>query len=61
MGRQEGGALTHYNASIQVFARNGGSRVVWLTDFLPDEAAKVVGPMMEQGLAAMKRALDGAR
>jgi carbon monoxide dehydrogenase subunit G len=55
----EGGGLTHYNASIQVFNRNGGGLVVWLTDFLPDDAAKVVGPMMDQGLAAMKRALDG--
>ena len=57
----EGGGLTHYNASIQVFNRNGGGRVVWIADFLPDEAAKVVGPMMDQGLAAMKRALDGPR
>ena len=54
----EGGPLTHYNASVQVFAEGAGSRVVWIADFLPHEAAGVVGPMMEQGMAAMKKALD---
>ena len=51
--------LKHYNASAQVFAREaGGSRVVWTADLLPHEAAAVVGSMMEQGAAAMARALD---
>jgi carbon monoxide dehydrogenase subunit G len=54
----EGGALTHYNASAQVFSEGSGSRVVWLADFLPPGAAEIVGPMMEQGMAAMKKALD---
>jgi carbon monoxide dehydrogenase subunit G len=53
----EGGPLTHYNASVQAFAEAAGSRVVWIADFLPDQAAAVVGPMMEQGMAAMKKAL----
>jgi carbon monoxide dehydrogenase subunit G len=57
----EGGGLTHYNSSAQVFSEGAGSRVVWLTDFLPPEAAKVVGPMMEQGMSAMKQALDSLR
>ena len=56
----EGGALAHYNASVQVFADGAGSRVVWIADFLPNEAASTVGPMMEQGMAAMKKALDRA-
>jgi carbon monoxide dehydrogenase subunit G len=55
----EGGSVKHYNASVQVFSEGAGSRVVWLADFLPHEAAQVVGPMMEQGMAAMKTALDG--
>ena len=54
----EGGALAHYNASVQVFPDAAGSRVVWIADFLPHEAAAVVGPMMEQGMAAMKKKLD---
>ena len=56
----ESSALTHYNASVQVFAEAAGSRVVWIADFLPDQAAAVVGPMMEQGMAAMKQALATA-
>jgi len=54
----EGGGLAHYNASVQVFSEGAGSRVVWLADFLPHEAAQIVGPMMEQGMGAMKTALD---
>ncbi len=54
----EGGGLTHYNASCQVFPEGEGSRVVWTVDFLPHEAAATSGPMMEAGIAAMKRALD---
>ena len=51
--------LTHYNASAQVFPREaGGSRIVWTADLLPNDAAAVVGGMMEQGAAAMARALD---
>ena len=57
----EGGNLTHYNASVQVFVEGSGSRVVWLADFLPDEAASTVGGMMEQGIGAMKKALDHLR
>lgn len=56
-----GGPLTHYNASVQAFAGAAGTRVVWIADFLPHEAASVVGPMMEQGMAAMQKALDALR
>jgi hypothetical protein len=49
---------THYNASVQVFERDGGARILWTADLLPDEAAASVDPMMEQGAAAMTRALD---
>ncbi|RKH12438.1 SRPBCC family protein [Corallococcus sp. CA053C] len=55
----EGGSLTHYNGAVQVFAEGTGSRVVWTADFLPHEASAVVGPMIEAGMAAMKKALDG--
>ena len=50
--------LKHYNASVQVFPEGHGSRVVWIADFLPDEAAGMIGPMMDAGMAAMKRAMD---
>jgi hypothetical protein len=50
---------THHNASIQVFAEDGTrSRVVWIADLLPDDLAGLVGGLMEQGCAAMKRTLE---
>lgn len=54
----EAPGFTHYNASVQAFSDGTGTRVVWIADFLPDGAATAVGPMMEQGMAAMKAALD---
>jgi hypothetical protein len=54
-----GGALTHYNGSAQVFANGDGkTKVVWTADFLPHEAADIIGPMMEQGMTVMKATLD---
>jgi len=53
------GRATHHNASIQVFAAGDtGSRVVWIADLLPDDLADLVGGMMDQGCAAMKRTLE---
>jgi carbon monoxide dehydrogenase subunit G len=54
-----GGPLTHYNGAVQVFEEGTGSRVVWTADFLPHEAAGTLGPMLEAGLATMKKTLDG--
>jgi hypothetical protein len=54
-----GGPLTHYNASVQVFAAGeGGSRVVWIADLLPNEAAGPIRAMIEEGAAVMKETLD---
>ena len=54
-----GGALTHHNASAQVFSEDSDAcRVVWIADFLPDEAGPGLATMVEAGLAAMKQALD---
>jgi hypothetical protein len=42
-----------------VFGEPGGSsRVVWLSDFLPDSAASVIGPAMTAGAEIMKETLD---
>ena len=52
---------THHNASIQVFDDgNGRTRLVWITDLLPNELAEFVGAMMDQGCAAMKRTLESS-
>jgi carbon monoxide dehydrogenase subunit G len=51
-----GGPLTHHNSSVQVFDdAGGGSRIVWVTDLLPDKMAATVTGMVEAGLAAMKK------
>ena len=51
--------LTHHNGSAQVFrCDDGRAKVVWIADILPDEAAPVIGQMMEQGMAVMKATLD---
>jgi hypothetical protein len=53
------GRPRHYHSSAQVVADGGGAcRVVWIADVLPDELAPGVAGMIEQGLAAMKRALE---
>lgn len=54
-----GGRPTAHTASIQVADDgNGNSRIVWLTDLLPDELAAVFEGMMDQGCAAMKATLE---
>jgi carbon monoxide dehydrogenase subunit G len=54
-----GEPLTHHNASVQVFhAGDGRSRVVWIADLLPDEAANTVREMISQGLKAMRTTLE---
>jgi uncharacterized protein YndB with AHSA1/START domain len=50
--------LRHYNASFQVFAEAGRTRGVWIADFLPHEAAPQIAGMMDQGLLAMKKAME---
>ncbi|MET0707247.1 MAG: SRPBCC family protein [Tardiphaga sp.] len=51
----DGAPFTHYNASLQVFAEDGGaSRVVWIADFLPDEAASKQHAAMDAALQVMK-------
>jgi carbon monoxide dehydrogenase subunit G len=54
-----GGLLTHYNASIQVFAEADHlTKVVWIADLLPNEAAGAIEAMMEQGMTVMKATLN---
>jgi hypothetical protein len=49
---------THYNASVQVLdSADGGARLVWLVDFLPDSLADLLDAAMEHGVQAMEQAL----
>lgn len=52
----------HHQASVEVFGdddgRHAGCRLVWVTDVLPDRLADPIEGMMEQGAAAIARALQ---
>jgi hypothetical protein len=54
----EGGQATHYNSSVQVFTEEGGTRITWISDFLPDSLAKDMDSAMEAGATVMKKTLD---
>lgn len=55
-----GEPFTHHNASLQVFDLGESKcRLVWIADFLPNELAESVGPMIEDGLQTMKATLEG--
>lgn len=51
--------LTHHNGAVQVLSgRDNDTKVVWCADLLPNEMAEPIGLMMDQGMVAMKAALD---
>jgi Polyketide cyclase / dehydrase and lipid transport len=52
-------ALTHYNASVQVFSEGPDRcRVVWIADLMPNDIAPTIAAMIQQGLDAMKKTLE---
>ncbi len=54
-----GGRTTHHNTSMQVFAEGENhSRLVWITDLLPNEVTAVIHELVEQGAATMKQTLE---
>jgi carbon monoxide dehydrogenase subunit G len=54
-----GWRTTHHNASFEVLPDgNGRSRLVWITDLLPDTLADLVGGFMDQGAEAIKLTLE---
>ena len=56
-----GGRFIHHNASVQVFADGeGGSRLVWIADLLPNELAGDIRAMIEQAARVMKPTLERA-
>lgn len=58
----EGGlAFEHHQGSVEVLdAERGanGCRVIWTTDFLPDELAPAIEGLMSEGAAAIARAFS---
>ena len=54
-----GSAMTHHNASAQVFPDGaGGCRFVWIADLLPNEIAPSIAAMIEQGMSVIKETLE---
>lgn len=50
---------THHNASAQVFpSGDAASRLVWVTDVLPDSVAARTSELMEHGIGVMKKTLE---
>lgn len=50
--------IRHHHSSMQVLADGGGSRLVWITDVLPDELAGPLGEMLAGAAVAIKDTLD---
>jgi len=51
----------HHNASMQVFPEGEGrTRLVWITDLLPNDLAGPVGALVEQGASVVKLTLERA-
>ena len=53
-----GGRFTHYNAALQVFDAEPGSRILWTVDLLPDDLAPMAEELMIQAAAVIKRTLE---
>jgi carbon monoxide dehydrogenase subunit G len=54
-----GGRASHHNAYFQVFAAPGGqSRVLWVTDLLPEDVRTPIAQMMELGSSVIKQTLE---
>jgi carbon monoxide dehydrogenase subunit G len=57
--RAVGGRASHHNAFFQVFpAQDGKSKVLWVTDLLPDEVRAPIEQMVELGCGAIQRTLE---
>jgi hypothetical protein len=53
--------MTYHHASMQLdIAGPGRCAFIWITDFLPAEAAIALQPLIERGAAALKQNLEQA-
>lgn len=54
-----GDFLTHHNGATQVFEEpSGGTRIVWITDFLPDSATETIDGMLNHAVSVMLTTLN---
>jgi Polyketide cyclase / dehydrase and lipid transport len=59
---RSGLGATHHQASAEVHESTdgtGGSRLVWITDVLPDDLGPVIDGLMDEGAVAIARTLAG--
>jgi hypothetical protein len=53
--------FTHHQASVEVVEEpRGGCRIVWTSDFMPDEPGPIVDALMSQCAAVMAKTFDTA-
>lgn len=52
------GPFSHHSASMQIVDAGDGSKFVWISDFLPDEAAAGVKPLVDAGCEALKKNME---
>ena len=56
-----GGKASHHNAYFQVFpCGEGKSRLLWVTDLLPDDVRPAIAQMVDLGMAAIQQTLERA-
>ena len=56
-----GGHFEHHSAAMQILPDGEDAcRFVWISDFLPDEHAAMVGPLMDAGAEAFGRNVGAA-
>jgi hypothetical protein len=54
-----GDLFEHHSASMQIIPEGADRcRFVWISDFLPNERAEMVAPLVEQGSQALVRKLE---
>jgi carbon monoxide dehydrogenase subunit G len=59
--RAMGGRASHHNAYFQVFPMpDGKSKLLWVTDLLPDEMRAPIEQMVVLGIGAIQRTLEAS-
>lgn len=57
-----GEAFAHHSASFEVASVSANScKLIWTSDFLPDDAASRMRPLIEQGSLVIQRTLNKVR
>ncbi len=53
------GRFAHHSASMQVVPEGDeGCRFIWVTDFLPDDLAPMIRPLIDRGAEAFRHAAE---